>query len=192
MSETLLEHMQRVRVASRRLYRLEEMDAAIARLARELDADYREHNPVCLVLLNGAVIFAGRLLPLLDFPLQQDYVHATRYVGATTGGVVEWRVTPSKELSGRHVLLIDDVLDEGATLLGVMEACRRQGAASVQTAVLVDKRHERKAEPGLRADYTGLEAEDAYLFGGGMDYRDYWRNAPGIFAVPDDILREHS
>jgi hypoxanthine phosphoribosyltransferase len=192
MSETLLDHMKRVRAEARQLFTLAEVDAAIARMARELEADYRDRNPLCLVLLNGGVVFAGRLLPLMDFPLQQDYLHATRYLGETHGGELQWRVTPTEDLRGRHVLILDDVLDEGSTLTAVVQACEQQGAASVKSAVLIDKRHERKSVPGLRADYTGLEAEDAYLFGGGMDYRDYWRNAPGIFAVPDEILRERS
>lgn len=188
MSDTLLEHMRRVRVESHRLFDMNAVDAAVARMAAELDRDYRDHNPVCLVLLNGGVIFAGRLLPLLDFPLVQDYVHATRYEGEVNGGRLDWRMPPQSELKGRHVLVLDDVLDEGATLTAVVDVCAEQGAASVRSAVLVDKRHERKTRPALRADYTGLEAGDAYLFGCGMDYRNYWRNAPGIFAVPEELL----
>lgn len=188
MKDTVVEQMRAVRSHSRQLFDLAEVDRAIARMADALTADYRELNPVCLVLLNGGVIFAGRLLPLLDFPLEQDYVHATRYEGKTAGGHLSWRMPPQEDLQGRHVLVLDDVLDEGATLTAVMDACEEQGAASVRSAVLVDKRHERKARANLRADYTGLDAEDAYLFGCGMDYRNYWRNAPGIFAVPEELL----
>lgn len=188
MKDTGVEHIRAVRSRSRQLYQLAEVDQAIARMAEALTRDYGQRNPVCLVLLNGGMIFAGRLLPLLDFPLEQDYVHATRYEGKTAGGHLSWRTPPQEDLQGRHVLVLDDVLDEGATLTAVVEACEAQGAASVRTAVLVDKRHERKARPGLRADYTGLDAEDAYLFGCGMDYRSYWRNAPGIFAVPEELL----
>lgn len=188
MTDRLLEHMRKVRTDSRRLFDLTEVDRAVAHLADELDRDYRDCNPVCLVLLNGGVIFAGRLLPLLDFPLEQDYVHATRYEGEVNGGRLDWRMPPQSDLKDRHVLVLDDVLDEGATLTAVVDACAEQGAASVRSAVLVDKRHDRKARPGLRADYTGLDAEDAYLFGCGMDYRNYWRNAPGIFAVPGEYL----
>lgn len=188
MTATVVEHMRTVRARSRQLYDFSEVDRAIARMADALTRDYRERNPVCLVLLNGGVIFAGRLLPLLDFPLEQDYVHATRYEGKTAGGHLSWRTPPQEDLQGRHVLVLDDVLDEGATLTAVMDACADQGAASVCSAVLVDKRHERKAIPNLRADYTGLDAEDAFLFGCGMDYHNYWRNAPGIFAVPEELL----
>ena len=86
------------------------------------------------------------------------------------------------DLAGRDVLIVDDILDVGTTLLSIIDACKAQGAASVKTCVLVDKQHDRKAQPGLKADFTALEAADYYLFGMGMDYKGYWRNAPGIFA----------
>lgn len=90
---------------------------------------------------------------------------------------------PMIEFRDRPVLIIDDILDEGHTLAAIIDYCREQGAASVQCAVLVDKQHERKARPDLKADYVGLEVEDRYIFGYGMDYQGYWRNAPGIYAV---------
>lgn len=172
-----------VREKARRLYSMEEVDAAIERLAAQLTRDYADKDPVFLVIMNGGVVFAGHLLPRLDFPLQQDYLHATRYLNDVSGGEVRWLVTPSADLAGRHVVILDDILDHGTTLVAIIEACQAQGAASVETAVLVDKVHERKARPQLKAAYTGLEAEDAYLFGCGMDYKGYWRNAAGIFAV---------
>ena len=86
-------------------------------------------------------------------------------------------------MHGRTVLIVDDTLDEGTTLSAIADYCLAQGAEQVLTAVLVDKLHDRKASPGLKADYTGLEVEDRFLFGFGMDYKGYWRNAPGIYAV---------
>ncbi len=81
-----------------------------------------------------------------------------------------------------------NILDVGSTLLSIIEACKAQGAASVKTCVLVDKQHDRKARPGLKADFTALEADDYYLFGMGMDYKGFWRNAPGIYAVRESDL----
>jgi hypoxanthine phosphoribosyltransferase len=85
-------------------------------------------------------------------------------------------------MDGRTVLIIDDIFDEGYTLEAVINACKAQGAKEVLTAVLIDKEHDRKA-PGMSVDFTGLKVEDRYVFGYGMDYRGYWRNAPGIYAV---------
>lgn len=157
--------------------------AAIQAVAARITADMAALDPVVLCVLKGGVVFTGQLLTQLQFPLDFDYVHATRYGHATEGGGIDWRVLPSLSLRGRHVLLVDDVLDVGSTLLAIGEACQVQGAASVRTAVLVDKLHARKARPGLRADYTALEMPDRFLFGYGMDYQGYWRNAPGIYAV---------
>lgn len=186
MSESLLEHMHRVRREARELYSMAQIDAAITRLAGELAGEYAERNPLLLTVMNGGVVLAGRLVPQLPFALEMDYLHATRYRGETQGGNIEWIVTPTTPMLDRHVIILDDILDVGSTLVAIVEACKAQGAASVATCVLVDKKHDRKAVPGLKADFTGVEAEDAYLFGCGMDYRNYWRNAPGIFAVEEN------
>ncbi|MCB1836008.1 MAG: hypoxanthine-guanine phosphoribosyltransferase [Alcanivoracaceae bacterium] len=183
MSQTLLEHMQQVRDNARELYNMAQVDAAITRLANELTGAYSDKNPLLLTVMNGGVVLAGKLVPQLPFPLEMDYLHATRYRGETSGGNIEWIVTPTTPMLDRHIIILDDILDVGSTLVSIIEACKAQGAASVATCVLVDKKHDRKAVPGLKADFTGLVAEDAYLFGCGMDYKNYWRNAPGIYAV---------
>lgn len=188
MSEIQADKLQRVRQSARCLVSLQEMHAAVDRLAGELSRDYSERNPVLLTVMNGAVVFAGQLLPRLDFLLEIDYLHATRYNNSTAGSDIVWKAKPETELSGRHVLVLDDILDEGTTLEAIVDYCRGQGAASVATAVLVDKQHDRKARPGLVADYTALWLEDAYLFGAGMDYKGYWRNAPGIYALAEQDL----
>lgn len=157
------------------------VETAIAEMARQISADLAEKNPLVLAVMSGALIPAGILLPQLDFPLHIDYIHATRYRGETSGGELDWRVTPRYSLEGRVVLIIDDILDEGLTLQAIIESCRTQGAAEVRSAVLVKKLHQRNV--GIEADYVGLEVEDRYVFGYGMDYKEYLRNAPGIFAV---------
>lgn len=157
--------------------------AAIARMATEITARLQERQPVVLCVMNGSIIFAGQLLPRLLFPLEVGYLHATRYGNKTRGGGMTWLAQPVIDLRGRDVLLLDDILDEGITLTAVADYCRLQGAASVLTAVLIDKRHDRKVVAGCRADFTGMEIADRFIFGYGLDYRGYWRNAPGIYAV---------
>ena len=161
-----------------------QVNEALARMARHIHEELAERNPVVLVVLTGALVPAGCLLPLLDFPLELDYIHATRYAGATAGGELYWIAHPRTPMTGRAVLIIDDILDEGPTLAAIIEHCRAEGATDVLSAVLVEKVHERKN--GLKADFVGLEVEDRYVFGYGMDYKGYWRNAPGIFAVKDN------
>lgn len=157
--------------------------ASIGRVANEITDELKEANPVFICCMNGGLIFAGQLLTKLHFPLQIDYVHATRYADELTGGELVWKVKPQIELTGRNVVLLDDILDEGLTLSSVAEYCRLQGAVKIMTAVLIEKLHLRKVIPGMRADFTGIEVGDRFLFGYGLDYKGYWRNAKGIYAI---------
>ncbi len=161
----------------------QEVAAAIERMAAEITARLKGSNPLVFCVMNGGLVLSGRLICKLAFPLEVSYLHATRYGRQLTGSLLDWRVRPSQDLRGRVVLVLDDILDEGHTLAAIVEYLREQGAAAVHSAVLVHKRHPRKATPGMRADVTGLELEDRYLFGAGMDYKGYWRNAPGIYAL---------
>lgn len=172
---------------ARCLYNRDQVDAAIERLAQQITAALATANPLLLTIMQGGVVLAGKLAPRLAFPLQMDYLHATRYRGATSGADLQWRARPSEPLRDRTVLLLDDILDEGATLAGVKDWCREQGCGALYTAVLVNKRHQRKVT-GAEADFIGLEAEDSYLFGYGMDFKGYLRNAPGIYAVHESDL----
>ena len=176
-----LEEVRQVRAEADCLFSAAEVEAALDRLAAAITAKHRDNNPLILCVMNGGLITTGCLLLRLDFPLEHDYLHATRYRGATSGGELHWKAEPGIPLQERHVIVIDDILDEGYTLAAIVEHCRAQGARSVESVVLVEKRHGRKH--GIQADYVGLQAEDRYLFGYGMDYKGYWRNAAGIFAV---------
>jgi len=158
-----------------------QVNESLARMAHEIGERIADSNPLVLVVLTGALVPAGCLLPMLNFPLELDYIHATRYSGSTAGGELFWIAHPRTPIAGRTVLVIDDILDEGPTLKAIIEHCRAEGAAEVLSAVLVEKHHERKN--GLKADFVGIEVEDRYVFGYGMDYKGYWRNAPGIYAV---------
>jgi hypoxanthine phosphoribosyltransferase len=132
--------------------------------------------------MNGGLITTGKLATRLNFPLQLDYLHATRYRGETSGSDLRWQKRPSLDLKGRVVLVIDDIFDEGVTLDAIVNFCSDAGAAEVFTAVLTDKQHDRKLTT-LRADFVGLKIPDKYVFGYGLDYKGYFRNAAGIYAI---------
>ncbi len=160
------------------------IDAAIGRLADAIMRELRDADPLVITVMQGGLVPAGLLLPRLDFPLQIDYLHATRYRGETRGGEIHWLVRPETPLKGRTVLLIDDIFDEGHTLAAIHRYCIESGANRALSAVLADKRHDRKAD--YRPDFIGLEVEDRYVFGCGMDYKEYLRNVPGIYAVKEE------
>lgn len=176
-----------VQQRARCLFTGSEVQDAIDRMALAIHAKLAESNPLLLCVLTGATMVTEQLRERLQFPLQVDSLHATRYRNATSGGKLDWRKFPEHELSGRTVLVIDDILDEGATLEAIVDYCIGQKCQRVYTAVLVNKIHNRKLAP-IKADFIGLDAEDYYLFGSGMDYKGYLRDAPGIFAVAEQDL----
>ncbi|MEX0430548.1 hypoxanthine-guanine phosphoribosyltransferase [Spiribacter insolitus] len=162
------------------------IDAALDRLAEQITERLTGSRPLVLGVMTGAIVAMGRLLNRLDFPLEIDYVHATRYHKTTTGRELVWLARPQTPLRDRHVLLVDDILDEGHTFRGLIASCREEGAATVHTAVLADKPNPGRV-PGLSADFVGLTVPERYVFGSGMDYKGYLRNIDAIYAAhPDD------
>lgn len=159
----------------------EQIQAAIQRLAVEIGARLAESHPLVVTVMGGAVVFAGQLIPHLAFPLECDYVHASRYGNKTSGSDLLWVKETHACLAGRTVLLLDDILDEGITLAAIKERLLENGAIEVVTAVLADKNLSR-TKP-VTADFVGVTLPNRYVFGCGMDVEGAWRNLPGIYAV---------
>lgn len=162
----------------------EQMQSVYDRLATEITQALSQRLPIVLAVMNGGLIVSGQLLSRLSFPLEVGYLHATRYRGATTGGALKWLAQPDMALTGRDVLIIDDILDEGLTLKAIRDWCHDAGAQKVWIAVATDKQHDRKM-PGLTADFVGLPIVDRYIFGEGLDYHGFFRNVSGIYALPE-------
>lgn len=181
-----LEHLNGVLARSEQLHSPTQVEQALERLAAEISAVLADQDPLVLCVMTGGVIPAGRLLPRLDFPLQLDYVHATRYRGHTQGGEIHWLRRPAESVRDRHVLVIDDIYDEGLTLEAIVSDCKQRGARAVYSSVLVEKLRSRTC--AYRPDFIGLRVADRYVFGCGMDYKGYLRNFPGIAAVADSDL----
>lgn len=155
---------------------------AYDRLATVIANDYAGKNPLILCVMIGGFIPAAEITKRLTFTFDMDYLHATRYLGATQGGGLVWKRQPDKPLENRHVLVIDDILDEGHTLVAIRKSLIEFKPASLKVAVLAEKLHDRRAA-GAHAEFIGLQVEDRYVFGCGMDYKEYWRQLPAIYAV---------
>jgi len=162
------------------LYSADQVEKALDAMASGISQKLSGTDPLVVCVLTGGVVPFGLLLPRLQFPLQIDYVHATRYGKKLHGGQLQWISGPHQEIHGRTVLLIDDILDEGTTLAGIEARYRAEGAREVYKAVLVLK--DRARTHDVTADFVGLVVPDRYVFGYGMDYKGYLRNAPGIYA----------
>ena len=158
------------------------VDEAYAKLAREISEALSASTPLIIPVMMGGMTPAARIMSRLEFPVELDYVHATRYRGDVRGRTLEWLAHPSSDFKGRSVLVVDDILDEGITLAAIIAHCHELGAREIRCAVLVDKQLGRPRALA-RADFTGLTVEDRYVFGCGMDYQGYFRNLPGIYAL---------
>lgn len=157
------------------------VNQAISSLAKQLNQDYGGESPIVLCVMSGGLYFTGQLLPKLQFPLELDYVQATRYHNGTEGKVLQWVVRLKENIKNRKVLILDDILDEGITLKAIVEESGRLGAMDIKTAVLVEKNLS-KSKP-IQANYVGLNVPDCYVFGCGMDLYGWWRNMPAIYAI---------
>ena len=176
-----VEEARNARENAELLFAPDAVESALDRMAAAITADTETRNPILMCVMNGGLIPLGMLLPRLHFALRIDYLHATRYRERTFGTRLEWKKHHETDLDGQTVVIVDDILDEGYTLEAIVDYCKEAGAAKVLTAVLVEKEHTRGTP--FHADYVGLVAPDRYLFGYGMDYKGYWRNAAGIYAI---------
>ena len=176
-----IKSIKKIEKESDRLCDSKQLSHVLDQLAEQITNDLKDKNLLVLCVMTGGIIPTGHLVTRLSFPLQLDYIHATRYCGETSGGKLDWIQEPSISLQDRTILIVDDIFDEGITLLEIAQYCKDKGAAEVLSAVLVNKVHDRKAD--FKVDYIGLNIEDRYLFGFGMDYKHYLRNVNAIHAV---------
>lgn len=163
------------------LYSFEDINQALDLLASQLTQDYAEKHPLVLCVMNGAVMTTGHLMSRLLFRLELDYIHASRYGDKTVGGELRWQAKPHSDLQGRHVLLIEDIFDEGLTLSALRDYCLQAGAASVRCVCLFNK--QRSDKVGSMPEYIGLDVPNRYVFGFGMDVEGDWRNLPAVYAL---------
>ena len=177
---TCPEEIIQIQNNAEQLYTAAQLDFAIQQMAASINAQLSNQNPLCLCILNGAIILTGKLLPLLCFPLNLDSIHVSRYGQKTVGSQLNWLYRPATPVTNRTILVIDDILDHGMTLAAVKQHCLQHGAKTVYSAVLVNKLIDR--EKPVNVDFVGVNTDNRYLFGYGMDYKGYLRNAPGLFA----------
>lgn len=174
---------QHVLKAAELIHSEQAVNEAVQRMAAEITQALAQQNPLVLCIMQGAVVFTGQLLPQLQFPLDFDYAHLTRYGDHLTGGEIHLRVAPQINPRDRVVLVLDDILDEGITLSAIRTKVLEDGAKAFYSAVFVEK-DTSKPKP-CNADFVGLTVPNRYVFGFGMDIHGAWRNLPAVYAITD-------
>lgn len=163
----------------------QEVKDAVGRMAEQINEYYGDTPLIMLIVMTGAVMPAAWLASRLKMPIQMDFVHATRYAGTTEGGEIEFRVPPRLNLQDHDILIVDDIYDIGLTLEMIENYCVSRAARSVNSAVLVRKLHDRPTTERLPR-FIGMDVEDKYIFGCGMDAYEHWRHLHEIRALEED------
>jgi hypoxanthine phosphoribosyltransferase len=155
---------------------------AIDEMAEAINEHYQDREIIMVVVMVGGMMPAAWLLSRLKMPVRIDFIHATRYQGQTEGGELEFRVPTRLNLQNQDVLIVDDIYDVGLTLKLIENYCETRGAQSVESAVLVQKLHDRETTES-KPRFIGFSVEDKYVFGCGMDAFEHWRHLDEIRAL---------
>lgn len=180
------EKLQTVLDEGKCLYNLADINRALDNMAVAMTEELHDKNPLILCVMTGAMIPAAHLIMRLSFPLEIDYIHVTRYRGTTRGGDLHWLVEPRQNLRDRTVLIFDDIMDGGLTLQAIVDYCKQAKAKQIYSGVMVSKIRSREDGVHFEPDFVALTAENKYLVGFGLDYHEYLRNVPGIYAINDE------
>ncbi len=157
--------------------------AGIEKMGNQISKDYGENEFIALCIMKGAMVFCGHLIDKISSPLHLDYMDVSRYGNELTGNSLLVKTEPSSNMENCKVLIIDDMIDEGETLLYVQNYCKEKGAAEIKTAVLLDKKHNRRIDASIPIDYCAFTIPDKFIFGFGIDCKGLYRNLPDIYAL---------
>jgi hypoxanthine phosphoribosyltransferase len=157
-----------------------EIAVGVSRLAGEIDRDYRGKRPHLAVVLKGSFIFAADLVRELELPVSIEFVRAESYRGAESSREVSLAIDAA-DVKGRDVLVVEDIVDTGATARRLMDALGEAGPASLKLCALLDKPSRRLVE--LEADYVGFTIPDHFVVGYGLDFDQEWRHLPDLYRL---------
>jgi hypoxanthine phosphoribosyltransferase len=166
----------------------EEIAQKVAELGRIISDEYKDKNPLCICVLKGAVPFMADFIRKVDIPLEMDFMAVSSYGKSTqSSGVVRILKDLDTPVEGRHVLIVEDIIDTGLTLSYLVELLKGRNAASVKIVTLLDKPDRRKVN--LKPDYSGFTIPDAFVVGYGLDYAEKYRNLPYIGILKEEVYQ---
>ncbi len=161
-----------------------ELSSTVDKLAAAITRDYRDKNPLLLGILKGVFVFMADLVRRLDFPLEVEFVRVSSYgSGRETSGKVKMVQGLELDIKGRHVLVVEDIIDTGGTLAFFLDYLKKKKPASLKLCTLTDKPSRRRVP--VKIDYLGLEVPDKFLVGYGLDCDEKYRNLPDICVLEE-------
>jgi hypoxanthine phosphoribosyltransferase len=166
----------------------EELQAKVAELGQQISEDYRGRNPLLICLLRGAVVFLSDLIRATDIPLEMDFMAISSYGDSTeSSGVVRLMMDLKSSITGRNVLIVEDIVDTGRTLAYILDNLRTRRPADVKICALLSKPSRREAP--VEVDYLGFEIPDKFVVGYGLDYAENYRNLPFIGVLKPELCK---
>ena len=168
----------------------EQIKARIRELGKELMAEYADKNPVFVGVLKGVVVFYSDMIRAFDAPCQLDFMWISSYQGTQSTGNMLVRQDVTTDLKGRHVVILEDILDTGRSLKFVVEHLKAKGAASVRVCTLLDKPEGRVPGYEIQADYVGFSIPNAFVIGYGLDYDEQYRNLPYVGILKPSVYEK--
>ena len=168
------------------LYTEEQLEKRIAELGAQITEDFRDKRPIFVGVLKGCFVFMADLLRHVDIYCSMDFMAVSSYGdGVTSTGAVKINKDLSRDIAGRHVIIVEDILDSGITLSYLKKYLSVRNPASISIVTLLDKPARRRAD--IKADYSGFEVEDAFVVGYGLDYAEEYRNLPYIGVLKSEV-----
>ena len=164
-----------------------EIEAEVARVGRQISEDFRDKNPIFVGVLKGCFIFMADLMRHVDIKCTMDFMAVSSYSGTSSTGAVKINKDLGQDIEGRHVIIVEDILDSGVTLSYLKHYLLGRNPASITIATLLDKPARRKSD--IVADYSCFEVPDAFVVGYGLDYNQRYRNLPYIGVLKEEIYR---
>ena len=167
------------------LYTREEIYRRVSEIGAQISEDYRDKDPVFIGVLKGCFIFMADLMRCVSVNCSMDFMAVSSYRGTTSTGAVSINKDLSAPIEGRHIILVEDILDSGVTLNYLKSYLQVRKPASIRIATLLDKPARRKAD--IYADYSCFEVPDAFVVGYGLDYNEHYRNLPCIGVLKPEV-----
>ncbi len=166
----------------------EEIQAKVVELGRRISEDYRGKDLLLVGLLRGAIVFLSDLMRAIDIPVRLDFIGISSYGASTESGAVRLVMDLESDIAGRHVLIVEDIVDTGKTLAYLVENLRARRPASLRICALLDK-PERRQVP-IQIDYVGFVIPDKFVVGYGLDFAEGYRNLPFVGVLKEHLYKE--